>query len=92
MTTVGYGDISPQTDEGRVLAMIVMLVGIGFLTMVIGAASERFIQRDLDIETREVEMALSQDLEPVLVELRRLHERLESLESELRAAQASTAD
>ena len=33
MTTVGYGDQFPVTSEGRVLAIVVMLVGIGFVSM-----------------------------------------------------------
>jgi voltage-gated potassium channel len=31
MTTVGYGDLSPETDAGKAIAMVVMLVGIGFI-------------------------------------------------------------
>jgi voltage-gated potassium channel len=31
LTTVGYGDISPSTPGGRVLAGLIMLVGIGLL-------------------------------------------------------------
>jgi len=31
MTTVGYGDISPATTGGRIVGMVVMLLGIGFL-------------------------------------------------------------
>jgi voltage-gated potassium channel len=43
MTTVGYGDVPVTTDAGRVIAIIVMVVGIGFDTLVIGAISERFV-------------------------------------------------
>jgi len=43
MTTVGYGDISPTTDAGHLIAVVVMVVGIGFRTTVIGAVAERFL-------------------------------------------------
>lgn len=43
MTTVGYGDISPETETGRVIAIVVMLVGIGFLAVLTGAVAERFL-------------------------------------------------
>jgi hypothetical protein len=35
------------SEAGRVIAVFVMLIGIGFLTMVIGAVSRRFITPDL---------------------------------------------
>jgi voltage-gated potassium channel len=31
MTIVGYGDLTPHTEAGRVIAVVVMLVGIGFV-------------------------------------------------------------
>lgn len=43
MTTVGYGDVTPKTPEGKVLAITVMLVGIGFAALVVGSFADRFI-------------------------------------------------
>lgn len=43
VTTVGYGDIAPRTTGGRIIGIIVMLVGIGFVTILTAAAAERFI-------------------------------------------------
>jgi voltage-gated potassium channel len=45
MTTVGYGDRPPHTPEGKVIVITVMLVGIGFAALVIGAIAERFTNR-----------------------------------------------
>jgi voltage-gated potassium channel len=42
VTTVGYGDLAPKTDVGRVLAIAVMLTGIGFVAILTAAAAERF--------------------------------------------------
>ncbi|AZR74567.1 hypothetical protein BBF96_14925 [Anoxybacter fermentans] len=36
MTTVGYGDLYPVTTGGRIIAVFVMLAGIGLLTVIIG--------------------------------------------------------
>jgi voltage-gated potassium channel len=47
MTTVGYGDIHPRTSEGRVLAIAVMLAGIGFVALLTASIAERFIEREL---------------------------------------------
>jgi voltage-gated potassium channel len=43
MTTVGYGDVVPHTTAGRIIASVVMLVGIGFVAVVTGAIAQRFI-------------------------------------------------
>jgi voltage-gated potassium channel len=67
MTTVGSADISPQTDEGRVIAMCVMVVAIGFLTMVIGAVSQHFIA-EVASEPNPEDAVLAEALEVVEVE------------------------
>jgi voltage-gated potassium channel len=61
MMTVGYGDISPKTDGGRIIAIFVMVVGIGFLTMVIGAVSQRFVTPELrEVADTEEEVATTE--------------------------------
>lgn len=40
ITTVGYGDFSPVTSVGRIMASIIMLVGIGIIGLVIGKLAE----------------------------------------------------
>ncbi len=75
-----------RTDEGRVLGMIVMLVGIGFLTMLIRAAAERFVARDVQEEVEEIERELSVADERVLRELRAMRGQLDALEAALRGA------
>jgi voltage-gated potassium channel len=83
MTTVGYGDIGPVTDSGRVLAIVVMLVGIGVVTMLIGATAERFVAHDV----AEVEEDVAEGLESmeafVMQELRAIQTRLAELEHHL---------
>ena len=46
VTTVGYGDLYPKSADGRVVAMIVMLVGIGFISVLTATIASRFIQTD----------------------------------------------
>jgi voltage-gated potassium channel len=44
VTTVGYGDVTPKNDIGRTLATIVMLTGIGFLTVVTASITAVFVE------------------------------------------------
>lgn len=50
-TTVGYGDISPATTQGRIIAAILMVSGIGFIGMLTGTISTFFLSKHNEIVT-----------------------------------------
>lgn len=74
VTTVGYGDIGPKTDLGRVIGMVVMLTGVGFVALVTAAGAQYFIGA-----TRREEQAEQEELS----DLQQLDGRLQRLEDEL---------
>jgi voltage-gated potassium channel len=44
LTTVGYGDITPITFAGKLLAMIIMMLGIGTMALPAGILAARFTE------------------------------------------------
>jgi voltage-gated potassium channel len=48
VTTVGYGDLYPKDVEGRIIGIFVMLLGIGFISVLTATVASRFIQTDTD--------------------------------------------
>jgi voltage-gated potassium channel len=86
VTTVGYGDTVPHTVGGRALATLVMLTGIGFISVVTAAITAAFIEsarRRLEAEGADpLEDDTDHRLNDVLTRLERietlLHERSSS--------------
>jgi voltage-gated potassium channel len=44
VTTVGYGDIYPKTTVGRIIGILVMVCGVGFVALLTGTLAQRFVQ------------------------------------------------
>jgi len=66
VTTVGYGDFTPVTPEGRAIAVVLMLVGIAMLSVITANVAAYLVQRDEVDDFAAVTDRLDQ-LENVLV-------------------------
>lgn len=53
-TTVGYGDISPTTIPGRIVATILMIVGIGLIGSLTSTITALFFQRTEQVKPHSV--------------------------------------
>lgn len=82
VTTVGYGDVTPSNEAGRVLAVLVMSVGILSLGFLTAAASERFMR---SVRAREAEAQAQEpaDAPAVLARLDEIAARLDRIETRL---------
>jgi len=79
MTTVGYGDPQPTNTSTKILAVLVMFIGIGFVAVLTGAIAQRFLAPDIAEEEQE-QTAIEATNREILAELREVRARLEALE------------
>ena len=76
VTTVGYGDIVPQTPLGRLTGVLVMLVGISFITARRG--DHQRVRRG-----RRAGAVSAHPAGPELAEIRGLREQVTALQNDL---------
>ncbi|MBR1751341.1 MAG: two pore domain potassium channel family protein [Ruminococcus sp.] len=62
-TTVGYGDISPGTTYGRLIAMVLMLVGIGLIGSLTSTLTSFFLSRQKRSASRAVINTVKEELD-----------------------------
>ena len=74
LATVGYGDVYPVTGIGRVIAVIVMLYGVGLVAVATGALASWIIEKIGGVEEQEhpATKADVDDLRLEIAELRAL--------------------
>jgi voltage-gated potassium channel len=76
VTTVGYGDLVPTSAAGRLVAALVMLFGIGFLTVITASITSTFIET----ARRRIEGATT---DVISAKLDQVGTRLEAIEAML---------
>lgn len=78
VTTVGYGDDVPTNFGGQLVAVLVMLLGVAFVTVVTASITSSFVERSRrDRAPSDAETATAE-------QLRQLHLRLDRIEDMLR--------
>jgi voltage-gated potassium channel len=88
VTTVGYGDITPHTTAGRIIAIVVMVTGIGTATLVIAAAAQHASSRASRERPPDGPVAAS----PEAAAAANVAERLESLATQLARSHGELAE
>jgi voltage-gated potassium channel len=78
VTTVGYGDRYPVTDLGRVVAVVLMLVGIGLIGVLTATVASFFVQEHADANSAKLQKA-HEDLGGRLAEIDDRLGRIETL-------------
>ena len=81
VTTVGYGDHVPTNVPGRLVAAVVMLVGLAFLAVITAAITGSFVARATD---ERVARLVGGAAPATKDDVRELKERLERIEAFVR--------
>jgi voltage-gated potassium channel len=75
VTTVGYGDVYPITNTGRVIAVLLMIGGISLVGVVTAALASWIIQRVAEEETAS-QLATAAHIDELRSEIRELAQEL----------------
>jgi voltage-gated potassium channel len=73
ITTVGYGDISAQTNAGRLVGVVIMFAGIGFISFLTATITSIFI-KDTEIEEMDKIDVLHDKIDTLQAEIAELKE------------------
>jgi voltage-gated potassium channel len=84
VTTVGYGDVVPVSGAGRLLAGIVMLMGLGLFSLITANFSAFFIARNEEKMVRTEGEILEKEIQ-VLVGEQKIIQHLQKIESRILA-------
>jgi voltage-gated potassium channel len=76
VTTVGYGDVVPETTAGKVIASFLMLGGLSLLAVVTGAVTSAFVTRAQLDRQRAGDDPISQRLAEISAQLAALQEEV----------------
>ncbi|MFL2694268.1 MAG: potassium channel family protein [Candidatus Actinomarina sp.] len=71
ITTVGYGDITPLTNLGRLVASALMFLGLGLIASLTAVISVKFIQSFVDHHTNDDVLEKLEEMHKDIDEIKR---------------------
>ncbi len=71
ITTVGYGDITPMTSIGRLVASALMFLGLGLIASLTAVISVKFIQNFVDHHTNDDVLEKLDEMQKDIDEIKR---------------------
>lgn len=75
VTTVGYGDVVPDSTSGRLLGSVLIVVGVALVAILTAGITARLV--------RDEEQVIEVDVEAIRVELGQILDRLDAIERRL---------
>jgi voltage-gated potassium channel len=84
ISTVGYGDVVPQSTWGRLVGSVVLVLGVTFLSFLTATITSYFVSADQDERAADIEALRGADTGDTQALLREVLHRLESIEQALR--------
>jgi voltage-gated potassium channel len=83
VTTVGYGDVTPENTAGRLVGALFMLEAIAFVTIVTAVITSGFVERARQQRIADSETAEAVGIEQLTAQLSEITSRLERIQQTL---------
>ena len=77
VTTVGYGDVTPKRADGRLIATVLMLAGLGFLAVITASVTASLVESSRRRFIAQSEVDVARHLEEVSARLARIEAALD---------------
>jgi voltage-gated potassium channel len=84
VTTVGYGDVTPENAIGRLVGALIMLEAIAFVAIVTAAITSSFVERARRQRSAGAEAGAATSAEQLTAQLAEISARLERIEQTLK--------
>ncbi len=83
VTTVGYGDVTPENTAGRLVGALFLLEAISFVTIVTAVITSSFVERARQQRIADVETTEAVGAEQLTAQLSEITSRLERIQQTL---------